>query len=63
MDDVRGVDDGCVAGPVHLRGLLVLSLGEKNKQQQQETLFSTNSSVKATDFMSQWITDGFKQTV
>lgn len=26
MDDVWGVDDSCVAGPVHLSGLLVLSL-------------------------------------
>lgn len=32
MDDVRGIDDGCVAGSVHLGGLLVLRLEKKNSQ-------------------------------
>lgn len=31
MDDVRGVDDCCVAGPVHLGSLLVLSLRQKKE--------------------------------
>lgn len=29
MDDVWGVDDSCVAGSIHLSGLLVLSLRDR----------------------------------
>lgn len=32
MDDVGGIDDSCVAGSVHLSGLLVLRLEKKNSQ-------------------------------
>lgn len=32
VDDVRGVDDGCVAGSVHFGGLFVLGLTSRNCQ-------------------------------
>ena len=38
MDDVRGVDDGCEAGPVHLSSVLVLSLQNRKKVNQHKFL-------------------------
>lgn len=35
MDDVWGVDDTCVAGPVHLSGVLVFRLRNRKHQSAQ----------------------------